>query len=287
MTTRQEVGLGGKPPGLHSIFLNSDCGEARSDTDTQDSQDPQDSQDRQATQENRLRLSHLKEPLSIREIMDLAIDAYWHDDLRNNRDPEAGFHTEMWPVAQIVKSYVYPSMDADQAFAEIVMPEVMDRGGWREVFETDSSEEDLFYDFWACWEGMQQLLGDALLSRALVLAEEFPLSFPEAAIPRPQYERFVSFAAWLQVLRGEQTIFLPCREIGHVLGCSHDSISRYRRRAVAEGFMEQVREHTYRGHRATEFAVHLGRFPEIETYGRFFHMTPRQIGSEAQDSACR
>lgn len=53
-------------------------------------------------------------------------------------------------------------------------------------------------------------------------------------------ERFVAFCRALQRLRGLKPVALPVRDIGNLLELHHTLIAKYRRRGVADGWLQQV-----------------------------------------------
>lgn len=74
-----------------------------------------------------------------------------------------------------------------------------------------------------------------------------------------EYETFVGVAGWLQVLAGNRTILLPVGDLAELLGVEKMTISRYRRWAVEDGFLREVRPAGGPG-RAAEFWFNVAIF---------------------------
>jgi hypothetical protein len=79
------------------------------------------------------------------------------------------------------------------------------------------------------------------------------------------YQTFVSIAGWLQVGMGDANILLPVEELAPLLRVKPMTVSRYRRWAVEDGFIKEVKPYQRRGEnragKATEFRFNVERFP--------------------------
>ncbi|MGE5609475.1 MAG: hypothetical protein ACM359_09485 [Bacillota bacterium] len=134
---------------------------------------------------------------------------------------------------------------------------------WLDLARVDAQAE-----FMGVWRGIRFLPGQAPLPIALEKAREMPLRLkPEILDQRPDgYAFFISVAGWLQVSMGEQNILLPCRRLAKNLGVSEMTISRYRRDALKDGYVRQIKEHVFRSRgesESTEFQFDLARFPGL------------------------
>ena len=67
------------------------------------------------------------------------------------------------------------------------------------------------------------------------------------------YARFISLAAWLQTIAGNDPIYLPTRKLAPLLGVTPMTVSRWRQFGEKDGFIEKVRDHDFPARRATEF----------------------------------
>jgi hypothetical protein len=67
---------------------------------------------------------------------------------------------------------------------------------------------------------------------------------------------------------GDRSIMLPCREVGEALGVQPMTISRYRKWAKEDGFLQEVKEAKFAGKRGagevTEFRFDVSRCPCLE-----------------------
>lgn len=76
----------------------------------------------------------------------------------------------------------------------------------------------------------------------------------------PQYAQFVAFAGHLQRRSDGRPIFLPCRKVASVLGCTLTSVSRYRRMALKDGLMTTTAKYLHTDRKADEFRFHCEQF---------------------------
>jgi hypothetical protein len=136
---------------------------------------------------------------------------------------------------------------------------------WLGVFKDDA--EATFYD---TWDRVRWLPGQYdPLENAAELSRQQPLGLDaETRAKRPAgYVQFVSLAAWLQTSMPDRPIMLPCREVAAILGVSPITVSRYRKWAVEDGFLQEVRESEFRGKGksgiATEFRFAVGCWPYL------------------------
>jgi hypothetical protein len=133
---------------------------------------------------------------------------------------------------------------------------------WLEVTRDDAEAE-----FLGVWDKVRYLPGFSPLDNALEHAQRYPLQLAkENADRRPEgYQRFISIAGWLQVGMGDQNILLPVEDLGEILGVEPMTVTRYRRWAKEDGFLQEIKPYEFKGRmksgRATEFRFDVSRFP--------------------------
>lgn len=193
-------------------------------------------------------------------------------------EPEP-WHTELFYFVRLVKTH--PSMarrTCRGAFNEVV--KVM--RSWRSQLKPEDKCKDVWWawldmnaddaeaEFFDSWEKVRVLVGFSPLENAVEIASRKPLN-PRAGYKgeRPSaYPRFISLAGWLQVSVGDQPILLPCHEVGELLKLSKQTIMRYRRWAVEDGFLEVIKEHRPpeggQPGEATRFHFFVERFPILK-----------------------
>jgi len=107
-------------------------------------------------------------------------------------------------------------------------------------------------------------LGDTPIRGALSQAAVCPLEFPNDLDGTEGYKRFLSFAGWFQVMRGDRTIYLPCERLGQELEVDSKTVWRYREMAMDDGLLTHVEAHKFRGKgrrgRAAGYRFDLSRF---------------------------
>src|SRR5439155_1721787 len=112
---------------------------------------------------------------------------------------------------------------------------------WLEWFMT--LKEDARVAFANVWEKARFTPGQGPLQQAFDAAREHRMLLPpEVAERRPtgepdersesDYEFFVSLAGHLQVIAGNQSIYLPCHSLAEMLKVSTRTVARYRAWAI-------------------------------------------------------
>jgi hypothetical protein len=150
--------------------------------------------------------------------------------------------------------------------------------GWQYF---DVGREDAQVEFLDAWDKVRYLPGRSPLQNALLLAKEKPLSLCKEVAARrsPEYPRFISLAGWLQVCVGDQPILLPVEDVGELLGITSMTVSRYRRMAVEDGLLKEIRPYEFcgkkKGGRATEFRFDVSLVPILEERAK---QTPESPG---------
>jgi hypothetical protein len=132
---------------------------------------------------------------------------------------------------------------------------------WRVWFKL--SRDDAETEFVGAWDAIRYLPGDTPLQGAWEQAR-CGCNLPDSiAAKRPEgYAKFIALAAQLQVEMGDRNIFLPVEEVAEVMDVTTTTVSRYRRWAIADGFLVEVKK-AVRGSRgkgtgrATEFRFNI------------------------------
>src|SRR5262249_2713011 len=106
---------------------------------------------------------------------------------------------------------------------------------------------DAHTEFLDAWDKVRYTPGMTPLDCAVEMAGRFPLIVRRemSRLWTKEYERFISIAGWLQTAMGNRNILLPVAELGEILGVQKMTVSRYRKWAIADGFLKEVAEHTY------------------------------------------
>jgi len=115
---------------------------------------------------------------------------------------------------------------------------------WTDFNEIGQNEDGRVV-FLAVWDAVRFLPGYGPVEAAVDKAKSNPVSLPAKWDRTPGYRRFVSIAYWLQQLVREANIYLPTRKFAALLDCSHETISRYIKFAVADGILERAKPHSF------------------------------------------
>ncbi len=79
------------------------------------------------------------------------------------------------------------------------------------------------------------------------------------------WDKFLALVRHLHKQRPEDTLLLPVERIGKLIGCDHTLVSRFRRKAVADGLIQEVER--YVAHElATRFKVLRAPLPDLVSH---------------------
>lgn len=94
---------------------------------------------------------------------------------------------------------------------------------------------------------------------------QYPLSDPED-LGIERYNKFLSIAGWLQIVRGAEPIILPVAKLAGELGVTAQMVSQWRQRAQRQGILSEVKR--YVAHKqATQFRFAIERFSILRERG--------------------
>ena len=164
-----------------------------------------------------------------------------------------GWQSSTWEFTRLMKGHpALAQLTADEAYEEI---------DWGLV----DFDEDEQLAFLTEWDKVRYIPGWSPLDWALMMADEKQLEPSRSARGRFQkFARFISLAGWLQVERGDENIYLPCRRVGELLGYDPKTISNMRRLAIREKLLSVAKEHSFGKREATEFRFDVSRFEILQ-----------------------
>ena len=210
--------------------------------DIQDSQDSQDSQDLHDTQEE----TEAPHPDTSLPLTEYAAEAEHYSRSRYSPDPH--WVSPTWHFSLAMKRHPeLSSVDDGEFFGAIPFSATT----WTETERLAIRIE--------CRKVHSPFCNQ--LELAAEIAESRPLRWDDDS---PLYDRFASTAGWLQVLRGDKTILLPCTRMGRLLGVDQRVISHMRERAEQEGLLKLVKKHSFKKGQATEFRFRVEAFSELQ-----------------------
>ncbi len=121
------------------------------------------------------------------------------------------------------------------------------------AFEGIECPDDAYAEFEDLWSAVRFLPDIGIIEQASERAKDRPLPRDFVQHENESFHHFASTAAHLQLLRGNESIMLPCRYTGKALGVSYQTISRFAQWACAEGLMVVMKEYGRGVRKATEF----------------------------------
>jgi len=171
-----------------------------------------------------------------------------HPTNLSNYDPDEQWKSNTWEFTRFMKRH--PNLrDLTGSQAANIIP-------WH---VTDFDEDEQF-QIVNEWDEVRYVTGEGPLNKALLLAVDHPVPRKSNLARRfNRYAEFLSFAGWLQVVRGEEPIYLPQHKIAGVFGCDRSMIRNLIHAAITEGYLTIVKSHTPRA--ATRFKFDLDKVP--------------------------
>jgi len=201
---------------------------------------------------------------SVEKIVSFALSEHENDLDIGNSCPYDTYHTPLWTFTRAVRSFYGEDVDPHEIFFKVESV-IFRKGGW-DILNTGLEPADIYFEFVCNWARVRYKIGETPLGNALEKAQAHPLQPERASRYRAflaRYSRFVSLAGWLQVAMGDRSILLPCEKIGELLGENKKTVSRLRQIAVQDGYLVEVRKHSFAGRRATEFRFDVSRFADL------------------------
>jgi len=191
------------------------------------------------------------------------LEEYIPSDIETEGSAGSGDGSNSFYVARALKGH--PDLrhaGADQAADALMSNERMaavlsDMPSMRIEF----TEDDLVA-FYAAWERVRVPMNVDPVEAAMDVVSSLP---PELLLHtvkrRPgRYPKFLTLAALLQLLVAQGPILLPCRKVGHHMGCELNTVSTWANWGRDDGVLLLAREHSFRsgaGSRASEYVMGL------------------------------
>jgi hypothetical protein len=148
---------------------------------------------------------------------------------RLREDSERDWQTPAWDFGRFAKAHpLLIDLDENDALAEI--RRTIGSRFWEHHFHMDRADAEMAFDqVWARESGQDAPAG---------------------------YTTFLAVARSLQRQSRDSAFMLPCHKLSLMLACLPMTISRYRKKAIRDGRLKVVKNHTYRSAgrgEATEF----------------------------------
>lgn len=196
------------------------------------------------------------------EDVETAIAAHKADNIKDYQHKGDPYRTEIWTFTRNIKSSCSPDSNPDKIFDEV--DSLIEKcGGWEQV-AGKLDDEEIYLEFISNWREIKYRTDESILYRVYLEAKLAPLSH-ECYAQNARlggYAEFISLAGWLQKAVGNCPIMLPVERVGELLDKDPKSITRYRQKAFADGFLFLVSRHLP-GRLATKFRFDVDQFPEL------------------------
>jgi hypothetical protein len=187
-------------------------------------------------------------PLS-RYLWAAVVQTGYLDGLREEK--KRSWQTPAWDFGRFAKAHpLLIDLDENDALAEIT--KTIGSQFWEHLFHMDRADAEMAFD--QVWAECRAVPGYDPLTIAVMAAKE---SARASGLDDPTgYATFLAVARALQRQAPNCAFLLPCHKLSRMLACLPMTVSRYRKKAVRDGRLRVVKNHSYRsggGGEATEF----------------------------------
>ena len=161
------------------------------------------------------------------------------------------WHSPAWDFGRFAKAHpALTNLDADQALS--MVSRTIGNRFWEQHFCMNLADAEMAFD--NVWTTCRNVPGHDPLTMAVLRAKQ--IAEIEDDRPPAGYKTFLNVARFLKLQLKDVPFMLPCHKLAPLLECLPITISRYRRKAVRDGYLAVVKEHKYRSAgkgEATEF----------------------------------
>src|ERR1700722_8266374 len=171
------------------------------------------------------------------------------DDLREHTEQQ--WQTPAWDFGRFAKAHpLLVHLDENRALVEI--ERTIGRTFWTDHLHMEAADAEMAFD--CVWIECRAVPGYDPLTVAILEAKEAP-AVEDHTLPAG-YRTFLKVAQSLQRQLPTSSFMLPCHKLALMLACQPMTISRYRKKAIRDGYLKIVKSHSYRSvgkSEATEF----------------------------------
>jgi hypothetical protein len=171
------------------------------------------------------------------------------DELREPTDQR--WQTPAWDFGRFAKAHPFlVNLDENRALGEI--KRTIGRTFWTDHLHMEAADAEMAFD--CVWIECRAVPGYDPLTVAILEAKESP-AVEDHTLPAG-YRTFLKVAQSLQRQLPTSSFMLPCHKLALMLACQPMTISRYRKKAIRDGYLKIVKSHSYRSvgkSEATEF----------------------------------
>jgi hypothetical protein len=172
--------------------------------------------------------------------------------LHTQRSPtEHGWQTTAWDFGRFAKAHpALISLDSGQALA--IVRRLLNTNFWQSSLGMTTADAEMAFDH--VWNDCWSIPGYDPLTAAHLKAREH--QGPADPHQPRGYDTFLAVLRFLQQDAGNAPILLPCHKLADLLQCLPMTVSRYRTKALREGYLQLIKEHRFRPNakgEATEF----------------------------------
>lgn len=177
------------------------------------------------------------------------LQAAYLDEQRE--ETEQHWQTPAWDFGRFAKAHpLLVNLDENRALAAI--KKAIGSQFWADHLHMDKADAEMAFD--NVWVECRAVPGYDPLTVAILEAKNSH-SKDDQDVPAG-YTTFLGVARSLQRQLPDSPFMLPCRKLAPLLACQPMTISRFRKKAVRDGHLKVVKDHSYRSmgkSEATEF----------------------------------
>jgi hypothetical protein len=165
--------------------------------------------------------------------------AAYLDTFRKQTEHE--WQTPAWDFGRFAKAHpLLIHLNENRALIEI--KKVLGQNFWTDHLHMETADAEMAFD--TVWVECRSVPGYDRLTIAFLEAKEAPL-MADPNLPAG-YTVFLKIARSLQRQLPASSFMLPFHKLAPILQCKPMTISRYRKKAIRDGHLKIVKNHTYR-----------------------------------------
>jgi hypothetical protein len=184
-----------------------------------------------------------------RYLLAAVLQAVYLDTLRKQTEHE--WQTPAWDFGRFAKAHpLLVNLDENRALVEI--KRALGQNFWTDHLRMGTADAEMAFD--SAWVECRAVPGYDRLTVAILEAKKSP-PVADPNVPAG-YTIFLKIARSLQRQLPASSFMLPCHKLAPILECQPMTISRYRKKAIRDGHLIVVKNHSYRSvdkGEATEF----------------------------------
>jgi hypothetical protein len=164
-----------------------------------------------------------------------------HLDRLRQQSQQQVWQTSAWDFGRLAKAHpLLFNLDENRALTKI--KNTIGGQFWKDHLHMHPADAEMAFD--DVWVECRAVPGYDPLTIAVLQAKKTP-PMEDGNVPAG-YTIFLNIARSLQQQLPDSSFLLPCHKLAPLLACQAMTISRYRKKAIRDGYLKVMKQHSYR-----------------------------------------